>query len=166
MDNFHPNNSFEISNSKDFFKKLCEEYNDFDKQHLNSRFAINCAINSWHLTDWTFQEFYKNHPDFQDSKIKNKTITGLVKYQEYLKKDCPELEYMRLITNGSKHCKINPEHRTIVSSGQFSPYDFSRHDFSVPRFVFTNKSDVEIDFEKTLLKTIDFWRNFMEKHYQ
>jgi hypothetical protein len=71
-ESFSPNNSFEIKNSKDFFEKLRDEYYDFDKAHLNPRHAINCAITSWHLTDWTYQEFFKTDSRFQDSKENGK----------------------------------------------------------------------------------------------
>lgn len=165
-DNFFPSNSFEIENSKGFFQKLRDEYGDFDKAHLNPRFAINCAITSWHLTDWTYQEFFKNDSRFQDSKENNKNISGLVKFQEFLKTSCPELEYMRMITNGSKHCKINEKHKTITSSGDFSPYDYNRHDYAVPRFVIKNEIDEEIDFEKLLVTTITYWENLLRELYK
>lgn len=161
--NFTPSNTFEIENSKGFFQKLRDEYEDFDKAHLNPRFAINSAITSWHLTDWTYQEFFKNDLRFQDSRENGRNISGLVKFQEFLKQSCPELEYMRMITNGSKHCKVNQSHRTIISSGDFSPYDFNRHDFAVPRFVVVNEIGEEIDFEKLLLATITFWEGFLSE---
>ena len=50
----NPNLTFEIDSSKKLFNKLLEEYADFDKDHLNPRFAMNCVTNSWHLTDWTY----------------------------------------------------------------------------------------------------------------
>lgn len=163
---FNPSNSFEIENSKGFFQKLEDEYKDFDKAHLNPRFAINCAITSWHLTDWTYQEFFKKDLRFLDSKENGKAISGLSKYQEFLKESCSELEPMRMITNGSKHCKINQRHRTIISSGDFSPYDFSRHDWAVPRFVIVDDHNEELDFEKLLLATIAFWKSFLDNLYQ
>jgi hypothetical protein len=163
---FLPSNSFEIENSKGFFDKLCDEYNDFDKAHLNPRFAINCAITSWHLTDWAYQEFFKKDERFKESKENGKTISGLSKYQEFLKASCSELEYMRMITNGSKHCKVNQKHRTVVSTGDFSPYDFSRHDWDVPRFVIVNEINEEIDFERLLLKTITFWESYLGDLYK
>ncbi len=167
MDNtFSPSNSFEIKNSKGFFKKLQDEYNDFDKEHLNPRFAINCAITSWHLTDWTYQEFFKNDERFQDSKENKKTLSGLSKYQEFIKASCSELEFMRMITNGSKHCKVNQSHRTIITKGDYSPYDYSRHDYAVPIFVVTNEINEEINFEKLLLRTINFWERFLEDLYK
>lgn len=102
-ENFKPTISFAIENSKGFFEKLHSEYDDFDKEHLNPRFAINAAITSWHLSDWTYQEFFKTDSRFQDSRENGKNISGLSKHQEFLKEICPELEYMRTITNGSKH---------------------------------------------------------------
>lgn len=68
-ENFKPSNSFEIENSKGFFEKLLAEWDDFDREHLNPRFAINAAITSWHLTDWTFQEFFRTDSRFQDTRI-------------------------------------------------------------------------------------------------
>ena len=159
---FKPKFSFEIENSKGFFEKLEQEYADFDKEHLNPRHAINCAINSWHLTDWTFQEFFKNDSRFKDSKIGGKTKSGLAKYQDALKEFCHELEYMRIIANGIKHCKIKAKDKTAIASGDFAPYDYNRHDFLVPKFIIIMENGEEIDFEKALLKTIDFWKEFLK----
>lgn len=108
--------TFEIVNSVGMFNKLLEEYSDFDKQHLNPRFALNCAITTWHLSDWTFVEFYQNDERFQDSIIVDKKgqewkFKGIAKYQSYLIKECPELEYMRLVANGAKHCVLNDKGR-------------------------------------------------------
>ena len=167
-ENFKPKLSFEIENSKGFLEKLLNEYSDFDKEHLNSRHAINCAINSWHLTDWTFQEFYKTDSRFTNTVVDGRRLSGLVRYQEFLKESCPELEYMRIIANGIKHCKISlngDDAGTAVSSGDFSPYDYSRHDFLVPRFKIKLENNEEVDFENVLLETIDFWKNFIDNLY-
>lgn len=157
--------SFEIKNSKDLFNKLMEEYSDFDTQYLNPRFAVNCAITTWHLTDWIYHEFYKDDDRFQDSIKEDKrgcikVISGLLKYQQYVLKLCPELGYMRLITNGIKHCVLNDKNlkgRTALHQGDFNN-DFSRHDFYVTRFVIETDKGDSINFETTLLKTIDYWK--------
>lgn len=113
---FKPSLTFEFNNSKKIFENLLEEYSDFDKQPLKSRFAMNCAINSWHLTDWTFQEFFINDIRFQDKvsvdkQVKENFVPGIILYQQYLTKLCPELEYMRLITNETKHCILKDKNR-------------------------------------------------------
>jgi hypothetical protein len=165
----NPTLTFEIRDSKDLFNKLLEEYQDFDKQHLNPRFAMNCAITSWHLTDWTYLEYYKNDDRFQDSESIDKNgdkkfISGLIKYQQFIIKQCPELEYMRLITNGIKHCVLNDKSRkekTVIHQGDFST-DFSRHDFDVTRFIIQTDLNKSIDFENTLLKTIEYWEKVID----
>jgi hypothetical protein len=165
--NFRPTNSFEIEDSQGFFEKLRAEFDDFDKEHLNPRFAINAAITSWHLSDWTFQEFFTKDSRFQESKENSKTISGLSKYQYFLKERCPELEYMRTITNGSKHCKVNQKNRTEISKGDYNPYDYDRHDYDVPRFVIIkDDTNEEIDFEEILIKTIEFWKIFLQEIYR
>jgi hypothetical protein len=169
MPEFKPTLTFEFNNSKKIFENLLEEYSDFDKQPLKSRFAMNCAINSWHLTDWTFQEFFINDIRFQDKvsvdkKDNDNFVQGINLYQQYLTKLCPELEYMRLITNGTKHCILkdkNRKEKTITKVGDFCSSDFSRHDFNVTRFIIEIDKDKHIDFEKTLLKTMEFWKEFV-----
>ncbi len=167
--NINPTLTFEIKNSKDLFNKLLEEYKDFDRQHLNPRYAMNSAITSWHLTDWTYLEHYKNDDRFQDSESKDKTgrqltISGLLKYQQFIIKQCPELEYMRLITNGIKHCVLNDQSRkekTLIHQGDYST-EYSRHDYDVNRFIIQLTSDNFIDFENTLLKTIEYWKKVVD----
>ena len=166
---FKPSLTFDFNNSKKIFENLLEEYSDFDKQPLKSRFAMNCAINSWHLTDWTFQEFFINDIRFQDKvsvdkKGNDNFVQGIILYQQYLTKLCPELEYMRLITNGTKHCILkdkNRKEKTITKVGDFCSSDFSRHDFNVTRFIIEIDKEKNIDFEKTLLKTMEFWKEFI-----
>ncbi len=134
--------SFQITSSEDLLNKLHQEYEDFDKQHLNPRHAINCAITSWHLSDWTYHEFYLKHPDYQNEIIRKKNgndfkLSGLLKYQDWLIKKCEELKYMKFIANGSKHCILNNETlklATATSEGEYST-DYSRHDYEVPRFL-------------------------------
>ena len=173
-DDFNPKLTFEFSNSKSLFENLLEEYSDFDKQPLKSRFAMNCAINSWHLTDWTFQEFYKSDEKFQDKesvdkKGKSNFISGIMLYQQYLTKLCPELEFMRLITNGTKHCILKDKNRTEsteIKIGDFNNSDWSRHDFDVTRFIIKIDENNSFDFERTLLKTIKFWKEFLNNAKQ
>lgn len=172
-DDFNPKLTFEFSNSKSLLENLLEEYSDFDKYPLKSRFAMNCAINSWHLTDWTFQEFYKSDERFQDKESIDKKgkinfISGIMLYQQHISKLCPELEYMRLITNGTKHCILKDKNRTestVIQKGSYSSH-YSRHHYNVTRFIIKIDEKNSIDFERTLLKTIEFWKNFLNNSKQ
>jgi hypothetical protein len=170
IDENKPRLTFQISNSEEFFNKLLQEYADFDKQHLNPRHAINCSITSWHLTDWTYHEYSSSNPKFQDSeKTDNKgcikKISGLLKYQQYLIKECPELDIMRLIANGSKHCILKDKSitkETKIGKGDYST-DYSRHDYQVPRFEIKISDSETIDFEKAFLITLEFWKRLISK---
>ena len=165
---FNPSLSFEFKDSKSLFDNLLAEFADFEANPTKSRFAMNCAINSWHLTDWTFQEFYKADNRFQDWDEIDKhgckrKFYGVMKYQHHCIKECPELEYMRLITNGSKHCILNDKQRletTKLHEGVFSQ-EFSR-EFDTSRLIIEDKGN-ELDFHSILEKTIDYWKNLFDK---
>ena len=163
--------SFGIISSYEFFYKLLQEYKDFDKYYPSARHAINCAITSWHLTDWTFNEFYIDDPKYQDEektrirKGKKQVIkiSGIGKYQNQMIKKCPELKYMRLIANGNKHCILRNSdiiEKTVIYKGDYN-YDYSRHDYDVDKFEIVLKKNKKIDFEETLCKTIKFWRVYI-----
>jgi hypothetical protein len=169
MNDFNPKLTFEFKNSKSLYNNLIEEFEDFKKEPTKSRFAMNCVINSWHLTDWTYQEFFKADPNYQDSisidkKGVNIIITGILKYQQKVIKDCKEFEYMRLITNGTKHCILNDKsrsERTNLHKGIFSK-QFSRQ-FNVSRFIIAVEENKSIDFQDTLVKTINYWKIFFDQ---
>lgn len=170
MNDFAPRLTFSIKNSEQFFQKLLSEYADFKKDFLNPRLAINCAINSWHLGDWIFNEFFTSDLRFQKvpivDNINIETISGLTLYQHFLEKKCPELQYMRLITNGTKHCILNDKSNTTqakIHNGGFSD-DFKGEDFDVTRLIIKDKT-TEIDFEKLLKQTIEFWEAYLHSEY-
>lgn len=162
-----PNTAFQITTSYEFFQKLLEEYHDFNNDHLSPRFAINCAINSWHLTDWTFNEFYRKARKFKNKyEFKNgeeKKIEPINAYRNELTEKCPELELMRQIANGTKHCLRNNNYNTTESTGDYSS-DYDRNSYDVSRFLIIDKqTNSEIDFEDALLATIEYWRNFFKE---
>lgn len=167
-----PKLTFDIKSSIDFFKKMILEYEDFKENHLSARYAINCAINSWHLTDWTFQEYFKDAIKYQDEereKLKNgkiyvKTIFGLGKYQDELIKQCQNLKYMKFICNGSKHCILKDtgiKGETKTHQGDFAYPDFDRHDFDMDRLVLIENGQ-QLDFEKLFLDTKEFWEKYLK----
>jgi hypothetical protein len=170
---FNPKLSFQFDTSKKMFDNLLEEYEDFYKNPLSSRFAMNCAIVSWHLTDWTFHEYFKNYERFQDAvkmdkKKKEYTVSGLTFYVQEISKQCPDIEYMRLITNGVKHCILkdqNTKESTKLREGDFCSLDFDFRDFAVQRYVIETKSGAkmeELDYQTILENVISFWTSFFK----
>lgn len=75
--------SFEIKTCADMLIKLKEEYSDFEKQPLSSRHAINSAMTSWHLVDWTIIEFENKHGFKIYKRSQRKPNDGLLGMEEY-----------------------------------------------------------------------------------
>ncbi|MFN8437327.1 MAG: hypothetical protein U0V72_06750 [Cytophagales bacterium] len=168
-----PKFSFGIINSEQFLEKLLSEYEDFDKNPISARHAINCALTAWHLTDWIYQEHSIIKDNFKDSeKTKEKNgiterikISGLKKFQDHLiNQKCKELSYMRDISNGSKHCLLRNTEikgKTLKYIGNYSFKDYSRKDYNVDRFIYEDGNGVKQNFEDALLTVIEFWKNFI-----
>ncbi|SDQ23324.1 hypothetical protein [Flagellimonas zhangzhouensis] len=146
------NLSFDINSSKDFLNKLIEDFKDYLKSDNSSRMALNCAMTSWHLSEWVFHEYELGG---QFSKIKD--------FQKHLKELCPSLQIMHDISNGSKHYKLNTHKpkvkETERKTGTFDKtFDFS-FDRTMLKIVMPNNQIAVFDEE--LEKTIAFWKEFM-----
>lgn len=173
-DDTKPKFSFGIISSRQFFEKMLAEFDDFDKNPISGRFAINCAINSWHLTDWTFNEYFKNDSKYCD-KEKEKTkkgklycliIPGLRIYQDELKKKCPELKYMEEICNGSKHCILRNceiKDKTIIHKGGYNALQYNRKHYDADRLQIIDKKNNKLNFEDLFEKTVLFWRDYLNE---
>ena len=149
------NLSFDITTARDFYNKLKEDILDFKSAPTSSRLAINCAMTSWHLGEWIFNEFHDLlSPEFVNVKA----------YQLDLRtSQCPSLEIMRLITNGSKHCQINSTKNKIVStakhSGVFSNAFSKQFDIS---YLYINLEDGAIvRFGDILEEVVAFWDGYV-----
>lgn len=79
-----PVHSFGIINSEQFFEKLLDDYKDFDQCHVSARYAMNCTLTAWHLSDWIYEEYYK-----KDSRFK-----VVQDFQNCITKKCPALQIL------------------------------------------------------------------------
>ncbi|HDM8199184.1 TPA: hypothetical protein P0E36_005391 [Vibrio harveyi] len=116
--------SFDIKNSKDLFQEfscLAEEYR---KEPLSSGSAVICAIFSWHIVEWIYQEY----PSLATTYPKKRD------FQNFMKGSCPALGYMQDIANGSKHrgitmyqpvVKKTERHQGAFSSAFSKDFDVS-----------------------------------------
>jgi hypothetical protein len=50
---------FDINNSRDFYQKLLEDFDDYMQQQDSARHAMNCAITAHHMVDWVWGDFVK-----------------------------------------------------------------------------------------------------------
>lgn len=148
------NLTFEIKNSKDFLDKLKKDFKDYLGSDNSSRLAINCAMTSWHLTEWIYHEYNFNKKFKKDKYYKN-----------HIKELCPSLQIMHDISNGSKHYKLKI-HKPIIQATEKKegPFD-NTFDFTFERTmlrIFLPNNKVVI-FDDELKKTIKFWENYLNK---
>lgn len=148
MSNF----SFEINKSHDFYMKLLEEHNDFKKNRTSSRFAINCAMNAWHLIDWVYYEY--ETINFKDLKL----------FQSYCKNNCSSFQIMHDITNGAKHFKLD-RHKSSVSDSYLHEGEFDDSfdsSFNVSSLVLKDIDGQTIYFETEIRNVIEYWENYFK----
>jgi hypothetical protein len=147
--------SFDIKNSKDFFKKLKEDYEEFSTNEVSSRIALNCAMTAWHLSEWIYNEYLET---------KCAEFARLNDFHNFIKTECPSLQIMQDLSNGTKHSKItmyNPEiQNTEKYEGTFDyTFDFS-FDRSSLDIELSNGTKTEFSFE--IEKCIDYYKTFFE----
>src|SRR6185369_8796187 len=94
--------SFNIRTTDDFFKVLLEDYKEFNANRTSSRHAIHCAIIAWHMTEWVYKEL-------ESQLSEDMFIKSMVQ-------QCPSLEIMRSLANGTKHNKRSGKSQTIKST--------------------------------------------------
>ena len=150
--------SFNIKTTEDFFKKLIEEFNEFQTDRTSTRVALNCAMTAWHLTDWVYNEF--------NGQLISQFRT-LASYQQELKQQCPSLQIMHDLTNGTKHYFLT-RHRPVIKEtklhkGSFSS-DFSR-DFDISTLDIELNDGTKIYFEDEIENAISFWKNYLQSTF-
>ncbi|HEV7332896.1 MAG TPA: hypothetical protein VGN63_17785 [Flavisolibacter sp.] len=99
---------YEIKTSLDLYKKLLDEGEDFLKNPLSSRFAMNCAWTGWHLHEWIFKE-YAHSPAMSSYKKKEE-------FRRFLYKACPSLHTFRDLADGSKHFSIDQRPFSVLDT--------------------------------------------------
>lgn len=150
--------SFNIKTSKDFFKKLEEDYLEFYSDKTSSRVALNCAMTSWHLTEWIYNEY---------NSLLVSDFATLATFQNNIKRQCPSLQIMHDIANGTKHYLLT-RHRPIIRDttlhqGGFSS-GFSR-DFNISTLDIELYDGTKIYFEDEIKTTIIFWKQYLNETF-
>lgn len=150
--------SFEIKTSIDFFNKLQEDYIEFSNDKTSSRVALNCAMTSWHLTEWIYNEF--------NTQLKLSFPT-LPTFQSFIKVQCPSLQIMHDIANGTKHYKLT-QHKPVIKEtsihqGAFSS-EFSR-EFDITTLNIELNNGTELYFEDEIERSINFWRQYLHSTF-
>ena len=90
---------FYIKNSRDFYEKLLQEFDDFQQDQLSARYAINCAITAYHMHEWVWGDWLKT--DY--AVWKKLGIRDKESFVAWLEGACPGFNTAQDIANGSKH---------------------------------------------------------------
>jgi len=150
------NLSFNIKTTRDFYNKLNEDYEEYFKDRLSSRKALNFALTAWHLSDWTYNEF--------NNKFKA-AYKDLGSFQSNLKELCPSLQFMHDLTNGTKHYTLkrhNPKIKeTCLHVGDFND-DFNR-DFDISMLEIDLKDGTKVYFEDEIKIVMGFWTKYLKE---
>ncbi len=146
--------SFDIKTPYDFFEKLKEEFSDLEQNPLSSRYAINCAMNAWHLVDWVYWNYFKlEYPR-----------VGV--FRDNVRSQCFSLEIMQDVSNGSKHYEITmyepPTKNAVIDLGSNIPFDMNQN-LGDAYLKVVSKDGKEYDFIEEVKKCIDFWEEFLKK---
>jgi hypothetical protein len=148
--------SFEIRTAHDYLKELLHaSYKEYMADQLSSRKAIGCVIFAWHLHDWVWAQ---HKPQLQ-------ARFGLTKKTDYLSfliTQCPELEVIQDLANGSKHFKSD---RPTVKNTKLS----HGHPMGLLLALTQSRLVVEtgsgLNFANSLLsKVMSFWDDFFKKY--
>jgi len=144
--------SFNIQNAIDLLRALNVAIDDYLTDPLSSGKAVICAIFSWHLVDWVYQEYQAVATPFPK----------LINYQRYLKSQCKSLSYMQDITNGTKHRTIAMYvpvvKKTEEHHGAFSNAFSKAFDVSCLQLTLTDGTFVYFDEE--VIKVRDYWNTY------
>lgn len=147
--------SFDIKTSEDFLKKLLEDYSDYLIDRTSSRIALNCAMTAWHLTEWIYNEYNQS------------TSVKLPQFQSSLKQQCPSLQIMHDLANGTKHYLLTKHTPTIketeLHKGVFSK-QFSRQ-FDVSALKMELNDGTKMYFEDEIKIVVEFWKNYCHTNH-
>ncbi|WP_316159672.1 hypothetical protein [Bradyrhizobium sp. SZCCHNRI3042] len=152
---------FDIVNSRDFYQKLLEDFDDYMEQPESARHAMNCAITAHHMADWTWVDFVKGDVALKANlKIKNKD--GFMKWIEL---HSPWYAVIQSISNGSKHfLRENAKGTQKIEGwgmGGWGQGPFGRSYLALE----TSPTDPKNTPVSHLLEVvIRFWRDFLKTH--
>ena len=140
------NLTFYIKNPRDLFELLLKDYEDYQKDKLSVRKALNCVFKCWHLIDWISE--YKG--------------LDLFELRKNILDECSELGIMHDICNGLKHYKITRPKSdiddSILHEGTFDSTFDSTFDISSLQLISENGDKYNLD--SVINNVIDYWTEY------
>ena len=155
--------SFDITTPHQFFDKLIVEQKSVEANLTSARHAINAAMTAWHLLEWVWGDAVKGNNNVR--KKLGEPSKNIDAFRNFVLKQCPEMETMQCICEGSKHVggtKGSRVSSTSVHQGKFSKA--YGKGFNRPRLRVENINGSIRYFDNELEAVINFWTNFFRKY--
>ena len=90
---------FDILNSRDFYQKLLEDFDDYMQKLDSAPLAMNCAITAHHMGNWVWGDFVKG-----DAALKAKLgVKDKSDFMAWIDSQTVWYGLVQSISNGSKH---------------------------------------------------------------
>jgi hypothetical protein len=115
-------------------------------------------MTAWHITDWCYHEF---------NSFLNASYPKLSLFQKSIKSQCPSLQIMHDITNGSKHYLLTM-HKPIIKSTDLYNGEFSNefsNEFDISILEIELKNETKIYFEDEIKKSVHFWLTYLRETF-
>jgi len=149
---------FDMNNSRDFYQKLLEDFDDFMGQQDSARHAMNCAITAHHLADWVWGDFVKS-----DAVLKAKlAVKDKEDFMCWIDTQTVWYGLVQGISNGSKHFIRKAGEGTVKIQG-FGMGGYGQGPFGMSYLAIqVSETDPKnLTIAELLEVVIRFWRNFL-----
>jgi hypothetical protein len=135
--------------------ELLEEYSEFSKEPLSERMANNLCKQSWHLTDWVFNEFI-----YSASNLKSRD-QQIGDWRNTLYPRCPSIKIIHDLAQESKHSIVTRPKDFVESIGTVeSTFDYTfDFTFNDSKLVIIMQNGDSLNFRNTIAEVIDFWKS-------
>jgi hypothetical protein len=152
---------FDIKNSRDFYQKLLDDFDDYMVQQDSARLAMNCAITAHHMADWVWGDFVKG-----DAVLKAKL--GIKRKEDFMAWIDGQTVWYGLVqslSNGSKHFIRDYAKGTqkIEGCGK-GGYGQGPFGMSYLAIEVSPTDPKNLPISMLLEVVIRFWNNFMVQH--
>ncbi|MBS4001764.1 MAG: hypothetical protein KGZ91_00165 [Afipia sp.] len=152
---------FDIINSRDFYQKLLEEFDDYMANQASARHAMNCAITAHHLAEWVWGDFLKG-----DEVLKAKLgIRSRDDFLHWIDNQSVWYGVVQNISNGSKHfIRASAEGTVKVQGWGMGGYGQGPFGQSYLAIKVSEIEPQNLPVSQLLEVVIRFWRDFFSAH--
>jgi hypothetical protein len=152
---------FDINNSRDFYQKLLEDFDDYMQQQDSARHAMNCAITAHHMADWVWGDFVKG-----DATLKVRLgVKDKGDFMAWIDSQTVWYGLVQSISNGSKHfIRENAKGTQKIEGFGMGGYGQGPFGMSYLAIEVSPTEPKNMTVSMLLEVVIRFWRDFLLQH--